>query len=134
MDRSTRHKDTRSTSNYIFGRRRFSQILLSPLLRGLIAQTGINVALFDWELAGGDHRDRYELLFGEEMPRNFWYMRLTSPLSKSQDGLRKFVKDNGIGFGIFDSVGFACGATPETAESALTYYAAVRRCAPVPCI
>jgi len=57
-------------------------------------------------------------------------MRLTSPLSKSQDGLRKFVKDNGIGFGIFDSVGFACGATPETAESALTYYAAVRRVCP----
>ena len=44
--------------------------------------------------------------------------------------MRKFVKDNGIGFGIFDSVGFACGATPETAESALTYYAAVRRVCP----
>ena len=29
-------------------------------LGGLIARSGVNVALFDWELAGGDHRDRYE--------------------------------------------------------------------------
>jgi hypothetical protein len=103
---------------------------LALYFAGLIARSGINVALFDWELAGGDHRDRYERLFGEEMPRNLWYTRFTSPLSKVQDGLRKFVRDNGIGFAVFDSVGFASGATPEIAESALSYYAAVRRVCP----
>jgi hypothetical protein len=103
---------------------------LALRLGGLIAQSGINVALFDWELAGGDHRYRYRMLFGEDMPRNLWYSRLTVPLSKCQDGLRKAIKDKGIDFAISDSVGFACGGIPEAAESALSYYAAVRRVCP----
>lgn len=111
----------------LFGDGGAAKSYLALYFGGLIAQSGINVALFDWELALNDHRLRYELLFGEEMPRNLWYMRIASPLTKRQDGLCKFVKDNNIGFAIFDSVGFACGATPESAESALSYYAAVRR-------
>jgi len=103
---------------------------LSLYFAGLIAKSGVNVALLDWELASGDHRDRYELLFGESMPANLWYARLSSPLSKIQDGLRRAVRDKRIGFAVFDSVGFACGGEPEKAESALAYYAAVRRVCP----
>jgi len=33
-------------------------------LGGLLAYRGLSIALFDWELCGEDHRDRYERLFG----------------------------------------------------------------------
>jgi hypothetical protein len=94
---------------------------------GLIAGTGVNVALFDWEFEGAEHSDRYRRLFGADAPANLRYMRLSAPLHKCQDGLRRFAKEHDIGFAVFDSVGFACGNVPEAAESALTYYAAVRR-------
>jgi hypothetical protein len=114
----------------LFGDGGSAKSYLALFFGGLVAKSGINVALFDWELAGGDHRYRYRLLFGESMPVNLWYSRLTTPLAKCQDGLRRAVQDRGIQFAIFDSVGFACGGQPETAESALTYYAAVRRVCP----
>ena len=35
---------------------------------GVLAQRGLRVALFDWELDGSAHRLRLERLFGAEMP------------------------------------------------------------------
>src|SRR5579862_5755780 len=36
-------------------------------LAGQLAQRGLKVGLFDWELSGEDHRDRLERLFGVDM-------------------------------------------------------------------
>jgi hypothetical protein len=93
---------------------------------GRIAEKGISVALFDWELAGDDHRDRLERLFPDGMPR-ILYARCERPLVYETDRLRRIVRESGIEFSMFDSVAFACDGPPESAEVAGRYFRAVRQ-------
>ncbi len=93
---------------------------------GRMAQNGISTALFDWELAGEDHRDRLERLFGANMPR-IYYARCEKPLVYEVDRLRRIVRDRGIQFSVFDSIAFACDGPPEAAEVAGRYFRAVRQ-------
>ena len=93
---------------------------------GRIAEKGISVAFFDWELAGDDHRDRLERLFPDGMPR-IMYARCDRPLVYEVDRLRRIVRDGGVEFAVFDSVAFACDGPPEAAEVAGRYFRAVRQ-------
>ena len=93
---------------------------------GRMAMQGINVAFFDWELAGEDHRDRLERLFGSNMPRII-YARCERPLPYEVDRLRRIVKENSIEYSIYDSIAFACDGAPESAEIAARYFRAVRQ-------
>ena len=93
---------------------------------GRIAEKGISVAFFDWELAGEDHRDRLERLFPDGMPR-ILYARCERPLVYEVDRLKRIVRDGGIEFAVFDSVAFACDGPPEAAEVAGRYFRAVRQ-------
>ena len=43
------------------------------------------------------------------------------------DRIARIIRNDGITYGIFDSVGFACDGPPEAAESALGYFRAVRQ-------
>ena len=95
-------------------------------LAGRMAEKGIAVAFFDWELAGDDHRDRLERMFPDGMPRIF-YVRCSRPLVYEVDRLRRIVRENNIQFSIFDSVAFACDGPPESAEVAGRYFRAVRQ-------
>ncbi len=95
-------------------------------LAGRMAQDGKTVALFDWELAGDDHRERLERLFGPNMPR-ILYARCERPLVFEADRLRRIVRDHGVQFTLFDSVAFACDGPPEAAEVASRYFRAVRQ-------
>jgi hypothetical protein len=97
-------------------------------IAGQLAQQGLNVGLWDWELCGDDHRDRLERLFGPTMPR-ILYCRCDRPLTAEVDGLRRIVRDSKIDFAIFDSVAFACDGPPEAAEVAGRYFRAVREIA-----
>jgi hypothetical protein len=85
----------------------------------------MRVALFDWELAGEDHRDRLERLFGAEMPKVI-YARCERPLVYDVDRLRRIARDERIEFAVFDSVAFACDGPPEAAEVAGRYFRSVR--------
>src|SRR5262249_41538434 len=60
-------------------------------IAGVLAQRGLNVALFDWELCGEDHRDRLERLFGPDMPA-ILYARCERPLVSETDRLRRIVR------------------------------------------
>ncbi len=71
-------------------------------LAGRIAQAGLMVALFDWELAGDDHRDRLERLFGADMPR-ILYARCERPLVFEADRLRRIVRESAVNYAIYDS-------------------------------
>jgi len=95
-------------------------------LAGCLAQQGLVVALFDWELAGEDHRDRLQRLFDLPMPR-IWYARCERALVHEADRLRRIVRENGIDYAVFDSVAFACDGPPESAEIAGRYFRALRQ-------
>jgi CHC2-type zinc finger protein len=95
-------------------------------LAGRLVQQGFTVALFDWELAGEDHRDRLERLFGPSMPRIF-YARCDRALVHEVDRLTRIVQEHHIDYALYDSVAFACDGPPESAEVASSYFRAVRQ-------
>jgi hypothetical protein len=95
-------------------------------LAGRLVEQGFKLSLFDWELAGEDHRDRLERLFGKLMPR-ILYARCERPLVYESDRLRRIVRDEKIDYAIYDSVAFACDGPPEAAEVASRYFRAVRQ-------
>ena len=111
----------------IFGDGGSAKSFLSLQLRGKLAHDGYRMLLCDWELDGPDHRDRYESIFGDDMPANFFYVRCDRPLTYEVDRLRRIVRDEGIDFVICDSIGYACHTKPEDAEAALAYFRAARR-------
>lgn len=110
----------------IFGDGGAAKSYTALYLAGCLAGQGLAVALFDWELAGEDHRDRLERLFGLAMPR-ISYARCERPLVYEADRLRRIVRDGGIGYAVFDSIAFACDGPPEAAEVAGRYFRAVRQ-------
>lgn len=110
----------------IFGDGGAAKSYTALYLGGRMAQSGLCVALFDWELAGEDHRERLERLFGSVMPP-ITYARCERPLVYEADRLRRIVRDKCIDFAIFDSVAFACDGPPEAAEVAGKYFRAVRQ-------
>jgi hypothetical protein len=110
----------------LFGDGGAAKSYLALYLAGLLAESGLSVALFDWELGGEDHRIRLERLFPEGMPRII-YARCERPLAYETDRLRRIVRDEGIHFAVFDSVAFACDGPPEAAEIAGRYFRAVRQ-------
>jgi hypothetical protein len=109
----------------VFGDGGAAKSYLTLYLGGRLAQKGMRVALFDWELAGDDHRDRLERLFGPEMPKVI-YARCERPLVHEVDRLRRIVRDEFIELAILDSVAFACDGPPEAAEIAGKYFRSVR--------
>lgn len=94
-------------------------------IAGQLVLAGHRVALFDWELAGEDHRDRLEKLFGEHMPE-IQYCRCDRPLVHESDRLRKVVRTHKIDYAVYDSIAFACDGRPEDAEIAGKYFRATR--------
>jgi hypothetical protein len=97
---------------------------------GSLATRGLNVGFFDWELAGEDHRERLERLFGDRMPPVL-YARCSRPLVYESDRLRRLVRDHDLDYVVLDSVAFACDGPPEAAEVAGRYFQTVRQFGPV---
>lgn len=111
---------------FLFGDGGSAKSYLALYIAGRLAQQGIRTALFDWELAGEDHRDRLERLFGPDMP-DVLYVRCNRPLVHEIDRLRRVTRDEEVGYTVFDSVAFACDGPPEAAEVAGRYFQAVRQ-------
>lgn len=113
----------------LFGDGGAAKSYLGLYIAGLMAELGMRVALFDWELAGEDHRVRLERLFADRMPRII-YARCDRPLVYESDRLRRIVREHEIEYCLYDSVAFACDGAPESAEVAGRYFRAVRRIGP----
>jgi hypothetical protein len=109
----------------LFGDGGTAKSYLALWLAGRMANDGLSVGYFDWELNQSDHRARLGELFGEKLP---WiaYARCSQPLVQQADRLRRIVRDKGLEFVVFDSVGFACDGPPEAAEVANRYFQALR--------
>lgn len=114
-------------NSIIFGDGGSTKSLLALYLAGLMARAGYRVAFFDWELDALDHRERFATLFGDDLPAHVFYDRCSRPLVYEVDRLRRIVRQQGIDFAFYDSVGFACHTRPEDAESALAYGRACRQ-------
>jgi hypothetical protein len=115
----------RRHSSILFGDGGAAKSYTALHLAGRLAENGLRVALFDWELAGEDHRQRLRLLFGADMPR-IVYARCERPLVAEADRLTRIVRDERIDYAFFDSIAFACDGPPEAAEVAGRYFRAVR--------
>lgn len=109
----------------LFGDGGCGKSLVALYLAGKLAQQGVKVALFDWELSGDEHRERMERLFRFEKPA-LTYCRCESPLTNEIDRIYRIVRDHQIVYGFFDSVSFACDGRPEEAEVAARYFRALR--------
>ena len=109
----------------LFGDGGTAKSYLALFIAGSLAERGHRVALFDWELAGEDHRDRLERLFGKTMPQ-ISYLRCERALVHEADRLRRIVREERIEFAVYDSIGFACDGPPEAAEVAGRYLRAAR--------
>jgi hypothetical protein len=110
----------------VFGDGGALKSLLDLYWLGTLAQRGERVAYFDWEFDAADHRERLERLFGPEMPPVL-YVRCERPLVDEIDRLQRIVQLNDLTYGVFDSVGYACGGPPESAEVASAYFRLIRR-------
>jgi len=109
----------------LFGDGGTAKSYLGLYYAGRLDRMGHRVGLFDWELAGEDHRDRLERLFGSHMPAVV-YARCARPLVDEADRLRRIVQDHRLDFAVFDSVAFACDGPPEAAEVAGRYFQTLR--------
>ena len=116
----------RQHPSILFGDGGTGKSYIALYVAGRIAEQDISVALFDWELAGEDHRDRLERLFSDGMPRVL-YCRCERPLVYEVDRLRRIVRDKGVQYAVYDSVAFASDGPPEAAEVAGRYFRAVRQ-------
>lgn len=110
----------------LFGDGGAAKSYLGLYLAGLLSERGVRVGLFDWELAGEDHRERLGRLFPDGMPR-ILYVRCERPLVHEIDRLRRIVTEQELQYLVYDSVAFACDGPPEAAEVAGRYFRAVRQ-------
>jgi hypothetical protein len=110
----------------LFGDGGTAKSYLALYLAGALARQGIPVLYADWELAGEEHRDRLERLFGLSMPRVL-YARCERPLATEVDRLHRIIREERVGYVVCDSIAFACDGPPEAAETAGTYFRALRQ-------
>lgn len=110
----------------LFGDGGTAKSYLGLFVAGELQRMGHRVGIFDWELAGDDHRERLEALYGADMP-DVKYLRCDRPLTHVADHLKRVVRDERLDYAILDSVAFACDGPPEAAEVAGRYFQAVRQ-------
>ncbi len=96
---------------------------------GKLSEQGKSVLYLDWELDLSDHEYRLSELFPDGIPP-VEYMRCYRPLTGEVDRIQHAVREKRIDYIAYDSVGFACGGAPESAEVALAYFRAVREIGP----
>jgi len=111
----------------IFGDGGAAKSYLALYAAGKLDHKGLRVALADWELAGEDHRERLERLFGPADLPGVFYLRCDRPFVHEVDRLRRLVRDQRIDYLVCDSVSFACDGPPEAAEVAARYLQAMRQ-------
>lgn len=112
----------------IFGDGGVLKSYIAVYFAGQLARRGLNVLFADWELAGDDHRDRLERIFGADMPP-IYYARCDRPMVFEADRLARLKHKHGIDFLVCDSVGFGADGPPENADVAMRYFQSIRRMA-----
>lgn len=88
------------------------------------------VLYLDWEWDEEAHAERLEALClgaGIAKPEGMiWYRREFASINESAPNIRRFIAEKGIGFVVVDSLGFARGGEPESAELTIKTFASIR--------
>lgn len=93
---------------------------------GILTRQGVHCVYVDAELDAYEHRERLWRLFGDDFPP-VEYLRLDRALERAVDQIRRLVRDKGIEFAIYDSVGVLTQGSPDSAEGANGYIRALRQ-------
>ncbi len=109
----------------LFGDGGSAKSYIALYIAGKLGLQGVKVALFDWELSGDEHRERFGRLFGAQRPE-LTYVRCEAPLVQEIERLARIVRDQNIAYAFFDSISFACDGRPEEAEVAARYIRSTR--------
>ena len=109
----------------LFGDGDTGKSYLALAIIGELSAAGLVCGIVDAEMEATIHAGRLRALFGDRAPR-VAHLRLDRPLALAVDAVRRFVRDRGVTFMIYDSVGFLT-PEPEKSESALGYMRALRQ-------
>ena len=111
----------------LFGDGGSAKSILALYYAGRLTQKGIRTLYADWEFSGADHRERLARLFGADMMPDVLYARCDKSFPDEVDRLTRIIRDEHVEYLVCDSIGFACGGAPESAEIAGAYFRALRR-------
>ena len=84
---------------------------------GLLAQKGVRVLYFDWEMTAQRHLQRLKRLF--PTPPMLFYRHCAFPMHLQAEDIGQTIRQNRIDYAVFDSITFACDGRPEDAEIAV---------------
>lgn len=114
----------------LFGDGGCGKSYLALWIAGQLAQQGVRVGWFDWEMSADDHAARLALLFPDAKP-SIQYVRCDQPLVGAVDQLRRVIETHQLQFVVFDSVAYASDGHTDSAEVAMAYFRTVRQLGPV---
>jgi hypothetical protein len=95
------------------------------------ARRGMPTAIVDAEMTVDTHVDRVHLLTEGRIPDGLLYIAATRPLIHERDRIAEDFRKHGIKYAVFDSVAFLCHDKPEAADSAMSYFRAIRSLGPI---
>lgn len=110
----------------LFGDSSSGKSYFAMYVAGELAKSGVPVLYADWEFSMQQHRQRLGRLF-QPMPKNLFYVRCERPLVNEIDRLNRLILEHHCGYVVCDSISFACGGAPESAEVAGEYFRAIRQ-------
>jgi hypothetical protein len=110
----------RSSMSIWFGDGGSGKSLVALFVAGQLAKQGLRVLYLDFEMGAGDHRGRFEQLFGDDMPELF-YMSCDTPLPLVADSIKRKIRREKIDFVVVDSIVFAAGGPAEESDIAQRY-------------
>jgi hypothetical protein len=100
-----------------------------PIL-GVVPSRICSVLYLDWEWDQDAHAERLLALCegaGIEVPRDrIWYRREIASINETAPSIRRQIVEKGIGLVIIDSLGFARGGEPESADLTIRTFASFR--------
>jgi len=109
-----------------FGDGGVGKSLIALYAAGQLARQGVKTLYLDWELEDGEHRLRYEQIFGEAMPTELFYWRCDKPLKHLKNAVQRAIKGKRIEYVVVDSIAYACGGGVESSDVATEYANVVR--------
>lgn len=97
------------------------------LIPGMEPTTIRRVLFLDWEWSPHIHKQRLRALWHDDELPDLPYLQCQLPLKDEFDRIRYAIHSLGTDFLVIDSVGYAAGGEPESAEIAVGFFGSLRQ-------